>query len=60
MLTITLALSLACTWLRSPEYRATALLQITAAGEPPALRGTPGSAPESAKPFLTEVRGQAA
>ena len=30
-LTIALALSLAFTWLRPPEYRATALLQITAA-----------------------------
>jgi uncharacterized protein involved in exopolysaccharide biosynthesis len=59
-LTVALALSLAFTWLRSPEYRATALLQITAASESPALPGAAGSAPESAKPFLTEVRGQAA
>ena len=59
-LTIALALSLAFTWLRSPEYRATALLQITAASESPALPGAAGSAPESAKPLLTEVRGQAA
>src|ERR1700681_674285 len=56
-LTIALALSLAFTWLRSPEYRATALLQITAASESPALRGAAGSAPESAKPVLTEVQG---
>jgi len=55
-LTIALALSLAFTWLRPPEYRATALLQITAASESPALRGAAGSAPESAKPFLTEVQ----
>ena len=55
-LTIALAVSLAFTWLRSPEYRATALLQITAASESPALRGAAGSAPESAKPFLTEVQ----
>ena len=55
-LTIALALSLAFTWLRPSEYRATALLQITAAGESPALRGAAGSAPESAKPFLTEVQ----
>jgi succinoglycan biosynthesis transport protein ExoP len=55
-LTIALVLSLAFTWLRSPEYRATALLQITAASESPALRGAAGSAPESAKPFLTEVQ----
>src|ERR1700682_6245335 len=55
-LTLALAFSLAFTWLRSPEYRATALLQITAASESPALRGAAGSAPESAKPFLTEVQ----
>jgi polysaccharide biosynthesis transport protein len=55
-LTIALALSLAFTWLRSPEYRATALLQITAASESPALGGAAASAPESAKPFLTEVQ----
>src|SRR6266550_711888 len=55
-LTIALALSLAFTWLRPPEYRATALLQITAASESPALRSAAGSAPESAKPFLTEVQ----
>jgi polysaccharide biosynthesis transport protein len=55
-LTIALALSLAFTWLRPSEYRATALLQITAASESPTLRGAAGSAPESAKPFLTEVQ----
>ena len=55
-LAIALALSLAFTWLRPSEYRATALLQITAASESPALRGASGSAPESAKPFLTEVQ----
>src|ERR1700694_637331 len=55
-LTIALALSLAFTWLRSPECRATALLQITAASESLALPGAAGSVPESAKPFLTEVQ----
>ena len=55
-LTIALALSLAFTWLRPPEYHATALLRITAASGSPALRGAAGSVPESAKPFLTEVQ----
>jgi polysaccharide biosynthesis transport protein len=54
-LAIALAFSLGFTWLRSPEYRATALLEITPASESPAPRGTAGVR-ESAKPFLTEVQ----
>ena len=54
-LSIALVLSLGFTWLRPPEYRASALLEITAATESPAPRGA-GGAPESAKPFLTEVQ----
>ena len=55
-LAIALAASLGYTWLRPPEYRASALLQITAASESPAPRDVAGSAPESPKPFLTEVQ----
>jgi polysaccharide biosynthesis transport protein len=55
-LTIALALSLGYTWLRPPEYRASALLQITTASESPPARGAAGSALESANPFLTEVQ----
>ena len=55
-LAIALGLSLGFTWVRPPEYRASALLQVTAASDAPAPRGAAGSAPESAKPFLTEVQ----
>jgi len=55
-LTIALTLSLGFIWLRPTEYRASALLEITTASESPAPRGAAGSAPESAKPFLTEVQ----
>jgi polysaccharide biosynthesis transport protein len=55
-LTVALVLSLGFTWLRPAEYRATALLEISAASESPAPRGAAGSAPESAKPFLTELQ----
>jgi polysaccharide biosynthesis transport protein len=55
-LAIALLFSLGFTWLRPPEYRASALLQITGASEVPAPHGTAGGAPESAKPFLTEVQ----
>src|SRR6202521_6409411 len=55
-LTVALALSLAFTWLRSPEYRATAPLQITAASESPALRGAAGSALESASSWVRPGR----
>jgi succinoglycan biosynthesis transport protein ExoP len=58
-LTIALVLSLAFTWLRPPEYRASARLEITPAvgsvASGPALTG----APESARPFLTEVQALA-
>jgi succinoglycan biosynthesis transport protein ExoP len=53
-LAIALVLSLGFTWLRPPEYRASTLLEITAATESPAPRAA--STPESAKPFLTEVQ----
>jgi succinoglycan biosynthesis transport protein ExoP len=52
---IVLVLSLGFTWLRAAEYRASALLEITAGTESPAPRDA-GRAPESAKPFLTEVQ----
>lgn len=55
-LAVALVLTLGFTWLRPPEYRASALLEITPAAESPAPRGPGGSAPESAKPFLTEVQ----
>jgi succinoglycan biosynthesis transport protein ExoP len=55
-LVIALVLSLGFTWLRPAEYRASALLEITAATEAPAARGPGGNVSESAKPFLTEVQ----
>ena len=71
-LSVALALSLAFTWLRPAEYRSAAMLEIlpgaeTAGARSGAPRITPGSespssrsgarsAPESAKPFLTEVQ----
>jgi succinoglycan biosynthesis transport protein ExoP len=55
-LAIALLLSLGFTWLRPPEYRASALLEISAATEPPATGGPGGNVPDSAKPFLTEVQ----
>ena len=55
-LSIALVVSLGFTWLRPPEYRASALLEITAAVESPPPRGAGSAAPESAKPFLTEIQ----
>jgi len=55
-LALALAVSLAFTWLRSPEYRASALLQITAASDAPMPPGAAGGLRESPKPFLTEVQ----
>ncbi len=55
-LIVALALTLAFTWLRAPEYRASALLQINAASEPSAPGGAPGDASDSAKRFLTQVQ----
>jgi polysaccharide biosynthesis transport protein len=55
-LAIALVLSLGFTWLRAPEYRASALLQISPGSESLAPSGAPGTAPESPKPFLTEVQ----
>ena len=55
-LLLTLAVSLAVTWLRQPEYRASARLEITPAGAPPVSGPALIAAPESAGPFLTEVQ----
>ena len=53
---VALAIGLSFTWLRPAEYRASARLEISpGAPAPPAARGLP-SAPESARPFLTEVQ----
>jgi uncharacterized protein involved in exopolysaccharide biosynthesis len=46
---------LAYTFLRPAEYRATARVQITPAGEPVRAEPAPGNAAGSPKPFLTEV-----
>jgi hypothetical protein len=56
-----LAVSLGYTWLRPAEYRASARIEITPAAAPapaPPAPGTSGAgpAPESARPFLTEVQ----
>lgn len=55
-LTVALGVSLAFTWLRPPEYRASARLEITpgvgSVTSPPA----PSSTTASAQPFLTEVQ----
>ncbi len=56
-----LAVSLAYTWLRPAEYRASARIEITPAGAPapapPSATGPAASpAPESARPFLTEIQ----
>ncbi len=55
-LVVALALSLGFTWLRPAEYRASAVLEIVPGVEPATSRGVPASAPESARPFLTEVQ----
>ena len=57
---VALGVSLGYTWLRPPEYRAVARLEITPgvrslASVSPAAPGVPG-APESKRPFLTEVQ----
>ena len=55
-LVVALAISLGVTWLRPAEYRASARLEITpTAGSVPS-GSAPGNAPESARPFLTEVQ----
>ena len=55
-LIIALVVSLGFTWLRPPEYRASALLEITPASESPPPRGTAVGTPEWTKPFLTQVQ----
>src|SRR5206468_478098 len=54
-LTIALVISLAFTWLRPPEYRATARLEITPAVGGVSSGPAPTNAPESPRSFLTEV-----
>ena len=56
-LVVALAISLGFTWLRPAEYRASARLEITPTSVS-ALSGSgpPSNAPESARPFLTEVQ----
>jgi uncharacterized protein involved in exopolysaccharide biosynthesis len=51
-----LVFSLGFTWLRAPEYRASALLQINPGSGSLAPSGAAGNAVEPAKPFLTEVQ----
>ena len=58
-LTIALVVSLAFTWLRPPEYRASARLEITPAVGSVASGPAPTGAPESTRPFLTEVQALA-
>ena len=55
-LAFALAVSLGFTWLRPAVYRSAALLEIVPGVESAASRRAAGSAPESAKPFLTEVQ----
>ena len=50
-LIVALAVSLTYVWIRPPEYRASARIEITPAG------GTAPAAPaEASRPFLTEVQ----
>jgi len=49
------AIGLGYTFLRPAEYRATARVQITPAGEVMRVEAPPGAAAGSPKPFLTEV-----
>ena len=49
------AVGLGYTFARPAEYRATARVQITPAGEAPRVEPAPGTADGSPKPFLTEV-----
>lgn len=53
---IALAVSLGYTWLRPAEYRASARLEITPTTGSVPSGSAPSSAPESARPFLTEVQ----
>jgi uncharacterized protein involved in exopolysaccharide biosynthesis len=55
-LIVALAVSLGYTWLRQPEYRASARLEITPGTESVTARPAPGGERESVRPFLTEVQ----
>jgi polysaccharide biosynthesis transport protein len=59
-LTVALGVSLAVTWLRPPEYRAVARLEITPGiASVSSSRPTPSGATASQRPFLTEVQALA-
>jgi succinoglycan biosynthesis transport protein ExoP len=58
-LIVVLGVSLAFTWLRPPEYRTSARLEITPAVGVPTSGSAPTGAPESTRPFLTEVQALA-
>ena len=53
---VALVVSLGFTWLRPAEYRASARLEITPTSASVPSGSAPGNAPESARPFLTEVQ----
>ena len=59
-LIVALGISLAFTWLRTPEYRASARLDITpGVGSVTSSRPAPSGATASQRPFLTEVQALA-
>ena len=51
MLIVALAVSLTYVWIRPPEYRASARVEIT-----PAAAAAPSASAEASRPFLTEVQ----
>jgi len=58
-LTVALGVSLAVTWLRPPEYRAVARIEITPGVASMTSRAAPSGATASQRPFLTEVQALA-
>jgi uncharacterized protein involved in exopolysaccharide biosynthesis len=58
-LTVALGVSLAVTWLRPPEYRAVARIEITPGVASMTSRPSPSGATASQRPFLTEVQALA-
>ena len=58
-LTVALGVSLAVTWLRPPEYRAVARIEITPGVASVSSRAAPSGATASQRPFLTEVQALA-
>ena len=58
-LTVALGVSIAVTWLRPPEYRATARLEITPGTASVTSRSPSSGATASQRPFLTEVQALA-